>query len=221
MIEISSVSKTFHAPAGPVKALDGVSFSVAEGRTCLLSGPNGSGKTTLLKALCGLVLPDSGTVSVGGSPVCLGATGRMTGWMPGGEPGFYGRLTLEENLVFFAAIHGLRRRESGRRIRDLSARLCLENFLGTPVQQLSSGTARRAALARAVLHEPGVLLLDEPFRSLDPDSSAIVRTFLHSLGGVTMLLASAEKDAGGFFCGLIAALRDGRLESFGPSDSRN
>lgn len=168
MLSVSNLSKSFPSPSGPRMALDRLSFELAGGDVLCVLGPNGSGKTTLLKVLAGLVLPDAGTVEVAGE----------TGFSPGEERSFYGRLTGLDNLRFFAALRGLDSRRLATALERLRGPLGLEEVLGVTYQQASAGLKQRLSLARALLHDPAVLLFDEPAKSLDPEAAGRLRDFI-------------------------------------------
>lgn len=183
-VEVSAVVKRFvvrgRIPGrsrGVVEALRGVDLVVPRGAICAVIGPNGSGKSTLLRLVVTLLLPDAGRVVVGGvdavrEPVLAR---RMVGFSSGNERGVYWRLTGRENLEFFAALHHVRHPD--RAIADVLAVMDLSSVADRPVMTYSQGMLHRLGLARALLHRPEVLVLDEPGRSLDPPS----RDHLHAL----------------------------------------
>jgi ABC-type multidrug transport system ATPase subunit len=182
------------APA-TVRALGGVSFHVEEGKVLALVGENGAGKSTLLRILSTLLVPTGGRAVVAGFDVERQPTlvRRHIGYHSGADFGFYGRLTGRENLEFFASMSGLSRAETTARIDELTEHLGLGPALARQARGLSSGTINRLGLARAILHRPRVLLLDEPTRSLDPVASAEFRGLLKDLvrrQGTTVLFAS-------------------------------
>ena len=152
---------------GRTLALDSLDLELAPGVTGLF-GQNGSGKSTLLRVLAGLLRPSAGRVTLDGVAVSLSEESfrRRIGFA-GHEAGLYPRLTLEENLSLFARLYGVAR----QRIPDVLAQLGLSDQGHTPAGTLSAGLKRRAAVARALLHEPDILLLDEPYANLDDDAS--------------------------------------------------
>ncbi|WP_246236437.1 ABC transporter ATP-binding protein [Actinomadura chibensis] len=156
-------------------------------------GPNGAGKTTLLLILATLLAPDAGTVRIAGHDARLHpARARdALGWMPD-TFGVYDQLTVDEYLAFFADAYGLPKDERPRRIRALLSLVHLEDRLGQPVHALSRGQKQRLGLARALVHRPRVLLLDEPASGLDPRSRIELRDLLRSLAadGVAVLVSS-------------------------------
>ncbi|MCI0541566.1 MAG: ABC transporter ATP-binding protein [Verrucomicrobiales bacterium] len=178
------------------RALDGVSFSVAQGEILALVGANGAGKSTLLRVLATLLVPTRGHARVAGHDVEResAAVRRCIGFHTGSDAAFYSRLTGRENLEFFAALNNLSGRETSARIAKLSDLLGLAASLEKQVRTLSTGTVHRLGLARALLHQPEVLLLDEPTRSLDPLTAAEFRRFLKNelvrQRGTTLIFAS-------------------------------
>jgi ABC-2 type transport system ATP-binding protein len=195
---VQSGWKSFLAPfTRPIRpALSRVSFRVAAGESVAIVGVNGAGKSTLLRILTTLLLPSKGTATVAGCDVVREpARVRHTlGFHSGAEVGFYGRLTALQNLRFFARLRGLSPHDAEQRIGEMVERLGLQASLASQIRTLSAGTAQRLSLARALIHAPRVLLLDEPTRSLDPLAAAGFRQFLLKdvVGrrGTTLLIAS-------------------------------
>lgn len=179
-----------------LRALSGVSFSVASGEVLALIGANGAGKSTLLRILATLLLPSQGRAEVAGFDVERdpARVRYQLGYHTGSDAGFYGRLSARENLEFFAALNNLARPEASRRITRIADLLRLGTALNRQVRTLSTGTVHRLGLARALVHAPAVLLLDEPTRSLDPLAAAEFRRFLKEevvrQHGTTLLFAS-------------------------------
>ncbi|MGO4884373.1 MAG: ABC transporter ATP-binding protein [Bryobacteraceae bacterium] len=179
MIQCREVSKHF----GEFAALDQISFHVAEG-VCALLGPNGAGKSTLLKILSGLLAPDRGEVNVAGfdvlkEPLLLK---RSIGVLPE-DLGLFDALTVEEHLDLCGPVYGLSRDETRARSAALLRILALEKGRYTYLDQCSHGMRKKTALAMALLHNPRVLLLDEPFEGIDPVSSVTIRDLLRTIAG--------------------------------------
>lgn len=188
VIEARSVTKRY----GDVVAVDDVSFTVAPGRVCALLGGNGAGKTTTLSMLLGLLLPTRGRILIFGQDM-LAHRYRVLGRLNFSSPyvDLPHRLTVAENLMVYARLYGVRDRRA--RLRSLAADLDLGAFLHRPYGNLSAGQKTRVALAKALLNEPELLLLDEPTASLDPDTADRVRGYLLAYQrrtGATLLLAS-------------------------------
>jgi ABC-type multidrug transport system ATPase subunit len=162
-------------------ALDGVSVRVPSRSIHALLGPNGAGKTTLLRTLTGLVEPDSGQVLLMGIALS-GATSRETrglfGFVPSGDRTFYMRISALENLVFFARMYGLRRREATERARYVLEAVELTDAAKVPVGVFSHGMQKRLSLARALLLSPPILFVDEATHDLDPEASARARSLV-------------------------------------------
>jgi len=178
------------------RALAGISFEVAEGEAVALIGPNGAGKSTLLRILATLLIPSSGRVAMGGCDIEENSSGarRNLGYYTGGDDGFYGRLSARENLEFFAAMNNQVGAEVSREIQRLAGWLGLARTLDRQVRTFSTGMIHRLGIARALLHRPSILLLDEPTRSLDPIAASEFRRFLREelvrKQGVTLLFAT-------------------------------
>src|SRR3989442_8082349 len=147
------LAEGLHHAFGRVVALDGVSFSLAPGQTLAIFGPNGAGKTTLLKVLAGLINPQAGSARVDGGR-------RAIGWI-GHQSHLYGHLTVRENLLFWGSLYGLSAARRAARAAEVLARLDMSDRAGEPVWSLSRGLLQRAAIAKALVHDPAVLLLDE------------------------------------------------------------
>jgi ABC-type multidrug transport system ATPase subunit len=188
-IEVRDLRRSF----GTVRALDGVDLTALPGRVTALVGPNGSGKTTLLLVLAGLLVPDGGHVRVAGSdPVTDGLRARArTGWMPDAF-GTWDSLTAREVLLTFAAAYRMPRDAAADRVRTLLDTVHLAEYADRPASVLSRGQKQRLGLARALVHSPDVLLLDEPASGLDPRSRVDLRVLLRELAaaGATVLVSS-------------------------------
>ncbi len=168
---------------GPKRALDGVSLDVRGGEIHALIGPNGAGKTTLLRVLTGLVAPDEGDVSVLGVDPSAGsrALRRQIGLIPSGDRSFYLRISGLENLVFFARLHGLRRREALAQARRALEEVDLLDAARLTVNAYSHGMQKRLSIARALLTDPAVLLVDEATHDLDPEGARRVRELVRAV----------------------------------------
>jgi ABC-type multidrug transport system ATPase subunit len=205
----------FEKPSIP--ALEDVSLEAAEGESVALLGANGAGKSTLLRILATLLLPSSGNAKIAGYDVVHEprSVRRRIGYHAGSDLGFYPRLTGRENLSFFSCLNHVSRAEADVRISQLSEQFELGDALDRQIRTLSAGTIQRLSLARALLHQPHVLLLDEPTRSLDAIAAADFRRFLKDKilkpGTVTLLFASHTLPELEFLADRIAVLDCGRL----------
>ena len=203
----------------PVEALRDVSFEVETGEIFGLIGRNGAGKTTLTKIVATLVQPTTGSVSVHGhdSVTQDELVRREIGLSTAEERSFYWRLTSEQNLMFFARLHGLSDSRAKQRIKDLFAKLELEEVAKRRFGELSTGNKQRLAVARAMLSSPPVLLLDEPTRSLDPLAAARMREMIRSFSGedppVTVLLTSHNLAEVETLCARVAIISRGSIRA--------
>ncbi|PYQ13765.1 MAG: ABC transporter ATP-binding protein [Acidobacteria bacterium] len=202
-------------------ALRDVSLEVPKGSIFGLLGPNGAGKTTLLKILSCLVLPSGGRASVGGHDTVLGDTAikRMLGYVSSDERSFYWRLTGRENLQFFGSLYQMHGKVLTDRIAFVVNRLELSEQVDKPFGEYSSGMKQRLSMARGLLHDPPILLLDEPTRSLDPISAKHLRRFiaeqLNGREGKTLLLATHNLQEAEQLCQKVAVLSGGRVLGIG------
>jgi ABC-type multidrug transport system ATPase subunit len=200
-----------------VVALAGISFEVRPGETLALLGANGAGKSTLLKILATLLLPTHGRAQIAGHDAVLAprAVRRQIGYHAGSDLGFYARLTGRENLSFFGRLNHLSSSALTQRISLLAQQFHLEEALDRQLRTLSSGTVQRLSLARALLHQPRVLLLDEPTRSLDAIAASEFRRFLKSevlrRGDTSLLFASHTLPEVELLAGRVAVIDSGRL----------
>ncbi len=203
-----------------VSALRGVDLEVRAGEIFGLLGPNGAGKTTLLKILSCLVLPDAGVARVGGEDVR--AEHRVKpkiGLVHSDERSFYWRLSGRENLRFFATLYDLPPALAERRIEALLGKVEMAEVGDRRFADYSSGMKQRLAIARALLHDPPILFMDEPTRSLDPASSLALRTFigeeLRRRDGKTILIATHNLREAEALCDRLAILVKGRIRQVG------
>jgi ABC-type multidrug transport system ATPase subunit len=215
MLRAEGLRHAFGGGGGRVVALDDVSFTLAPGHTLAIFGPNGAGKTTLLKVIAGLIRPQRGTVSVGGGGR------RAIGWL-GHHSHLYGHLTVRENLLFWAALYDVPGAARAARAGDVMRRLGITDRADQAVWSLSRGLAQRAAIAKALIHDPQVLLLDEPFTGLDLAAAAEFRTLLGELRGAgrILVLATHNVDEGAELATDIAFQRRGRFVDFAPRGTR-
>jgi ABC-2 type transport system ATP-binding protein len=178
------------------RALAGVSFTVGHGEAVALVGPNGTGKSTLLRILATLIIPTRGRATLAGFDVERDPAGacRQFGYHTGGDEGFYGRLSGRQNLAFFAAMNNITGADAKERIARVAEWMGLSAELDRQVRTYSTGMTHRLGLARALLHSPSILLLDEPTRSLDPLAAGDFRRHLKEdlvrRRGTTLLFAS-------------------------------
>jgi len=216
VIQVEGLTKLY----GELAAVDHVSFEVAPGSTCGLLGGNGAGKTTTLSMLLGLLLPSAGRIRVLGEDM-LAHRYRVLGRVNFSSPyvDLPHRLTVQENLSVYARLYGVRRR--GPRIRRLAEDLDIAAFLKRSYGSLSAGQKTRVALAKALLNEPELLLLDEPTASLDPDTADRIRGYLNAYKartGATLLLASHNMLEVERLCSDVIMLRAGKIVDRGTPE---
>jgi heme exporter protein A len=208
MIEAKNVVKVF----GLRPVLRGVSLSVAPGEFLSLFGPNGAGKTTLLRILATLSRPTGGSVTIGGYAVPNQAQqARGLIGLVSHQPLLYGDLTARENLEFYSRMYGLDKASRGARIDEVLKAVNLIKRAGDLVRTFSRGMQQRLAIARAVLHDPPVLLLDEPYTGLDQDAALSLDKVLRevALRGRTILMTTHDIQHGLSLCDHAAILAKG------------
>jgi ABC-2 type transport system ATP-binding protein len=215
-IQVADLTKRF----GKAVAVDGISFSIADGSATALLGPNGAGKTTTLAMLLGLMTPSSGSIRVLGTDM-LRQRYQVLGRMNYASPyiDLPQRLTVRENLNVYGRLYGVRNLR--KRIKTLTEELDLTRFMERPYREMSAGQRTRVALAKALLNEPEVLLLDEPTASLDPDTADRIRGLLEAYRrrtGATLLLASHNMPEVERLCDRVMMLRSGRIVDDGTPD---
>jgi ABC-2 type transport system ATP-binding protein len=226
MIELRGVTKTF----GSKKAVDHLDLSVRAGELFAFLGPNGAGKTTTIKMVCGLLRPSSGTVKVGGYPAASPEARQLIAYVPD-QPYLYEKLTGREFLRFVVEMYGLDPRASTRRIDELVEIFEMGDYVDELSENYSHGMKQRVVFAAALVHDPKVLIVDEPLVGLDPRSARIVKDLFvaQARSGVailmsTHLLSIAEEladtigivDHGRMLAnGTLAELRD-RVQMHGP-----
>lgn len=196
---------------GAVRALDGVDLLLARGDVFLLLGPNGAGKSTLLRALAGLLRPTSGTITIGGHALRRDdhAARRAIGLLSH-QSLLYDELTLQENLELVATLYDLR--DPRARAREALASQGIEDRAGDRPRQLSRGLQQRAALARALMHGPSLLLLDEPYTGLDTPASQRLDAQLQALvaAGTTLVIVTHHASEVWSLATRVGVLRHGR-----------
>ena len=212
VVELDGLERRY----GERTALAGVTVRVEEGQTLVVLGSNGAGKTTLLRVLAGLLRPHAGSARV------LGAELPRERWqLPGRvgylghEPLLYRELSGRENLGYHARLHGV----PGERVRELLAAVGMESRADEPVRELSRGMVQRLAVARAVLHDPVLLLLDEPRAGLDPAAAETLEPLIGRASGRTRVLVTHDIDGGLAEADVALGLRGGRQVFAGAADA--
>jgi ABC-2 type transport system ATP-binding protein len=189
MIETRQLSKRY----GDLIAVDGISFTVQPGRVLGFLGPNGAGKSTTMKMIAGFLAPTSGQALVCGHDVVEEplAAKRLLGYLPEGAPS-YGEMTPRQFLEFIADLRDLRGQRRTQRLDEVIERLHLTGVLAQPIETLSKGFKRRVGLAQAILHDPPVLILDEPTDGLDPNQKHEVRTLINAMAKDKTIVVSTH-----------------------------
>src|SRR4030065_2179236 len=212
--EISHISKSF----GALNAVDDVSFDVEKGEIFGLLGPNGAGKTTAIRVLLDIFKPDHGSVSILGGPMTEDKK-NLIGYMPE-ERGMYQDIPLDRCLVYLGSLKGLAPVEVGNRITSYLERFDLASSRHKKVKELSKGMQQKAQLITTLLHEPELLIIDEPFSGLDPINTQMVKDLLREQRdrGVTILMSTHQMHQVEELCDRIVLIDHGRTVLYGPLD---
>ncbi|MGP7817012.1 ATP-binding cassette domain-containing protein [Niallia sp. 01092] len=219
MIDIQEVTKKFRDKKTSVTALKHVSLTVEKGQTVGLLGENGAGKTTLLRTIATLLQPTEGKVIVAGYATNTRPeeVKKRIGVLFGGETGLYDRLTAKENLVYFAALYGLSKHETKVRIDELAKMFGMKDYLNRKVGGFSKGMRQKVAIARTLIHNPEIILFDEPTTGLDITSSNVFRQLVHQLKreGKTIIFSSHIMEEVSMLCDSVAMMHKGELVHHG------
>ena len=205
-VELSSVCKAY----GDFVAVDNISLSIKPGRIYGLLGPNGAGKTSTLRMIIGIIVPDSGQVTVFGERLTLKHKDRF-GYLPE-ERGLYKKMKVLEHLLFLGQLKGLTGAEALKRARSWCERFDLSAWTGKKVEELSKGMQQKVQFIGAVLHDPELIVMDEPFSGLDPASTVVLKDVLLDLAknGKTILLSTHGMDQAERLCHSICLVNHGR-----------
>lgn len=211
MLELSGITKSY----GARRVLDDVGFTVTEGRLTGFVGGNGAGKTTTMRIILGVLSRDAGTVTLGGSPVTA-ADRRRFGYMPE-ERGLYPKMRVLEHVVYLARLHGFSKADATTRATALLEELGLGERLADNVETLSLGNQQRAQIAAALVHDPQVLILDEPFSGLDPLAVDVVAAVLQAraAAGAAVLFSSHQLDVVERLCDDLVIIAGGTIRAAG------
>ncbi|MGD1048011.1 MAG: ABC transporter ATP-binding protein [Candidatus Krumholzibacteriaceae bacterium] len=214
VLNVDGVKKRFRSDMSLSRreVLHGVSLHAREGEVLGFLGPNGAGKTTTIKVILGLIRADSGRVTIFDHPAGDARGMARVGYLPE-TPYFYPHLSLDEFLAFCGALSGIRRPELGRRIAKVTETVDLAAHRGKRLKAFSKGMLQRAGLAQAILHDPDLLILDEPFSGLDPVGRKMVRDVLVDLKkrGKTIFLSSHILPDMEALCDRICIIREGTI----------
>jgi ABC-2 type transport system ATP-binding protein len=213
-VELSHISKSF----GDLKAVDDVSFDVEKGEIFGLLGPNGAGKTTAIRVLLDIFKPDSGTVSILGGPMTEAKKDKI-GYMPE-ERGMYQDIPLDRCLTYLGTLKGLSSAEAQPRISSYLEKFDLESSRHKKVKELSKGMQQKAQLITTLIHEPQLVIIDEPFSGLDPINTQMVKDLLREQRdkGVTILMSTHQMHQVEELCDRIVLIDHGHTMLYGSLD---
>ena len=214
MIEVENLVKHY----AHVRAVDGVSFHVGQGEIFGLLGPNGAGKTTTIRMMMDILRPDSGRIVLLGQPVSEASKARI-GYLPE-ERGLYKNYKLLECLVYLAVLKGVPRAEARVRAMVLLERVELAEYAKRKTKELSKGMNQKAQFLAAIVHDPELLILDEPFQGLDPVNTDLLKTILleEQARGKTIILSTHDMNQVEAMCNRILLINHGRVVLYGALD---
>lgn len=213
MIEVAQLSKHY----GPIEAVRELSFTVRPGEVLGFLGPNGAGKSTTMKMIAGFVTPSAGTIRVCGRDVIEDTleAQRLIGYLPEGAPG-YDDMSVAGFLRFIAEVRGFRGAERDARVDSVVEKMNLQGVVEQSIETLSKGFKRRVGLAQAILHDPQVLILDEPTDGLDPNQKHQVREMIRGLSGDKIVIISTHiLEEVHAVCNRAIIIADGRIVADG------
>jgi len=189
MIEVKNITKSF----GDIKAIDGVSFSVSKGEVVGLLGPNGAGKTTTMRVLTGYLYPDSGTVKINGQNILKDTEKirKSIGYMPESNP-IYKDMMVEELLKFVLNLRDIDKAQQKNKIEKIVNQTGISEVYYRPIGELSKGFKQRVGIAQALIHEPEILILDEPTEGLDPNQRTEIRALIKDIGKKKTVILSTH-----------------------------
>jgi ABC-2 type transport system ATP-binding protein len=211
VLNVEAVNRSF----GERQVLKDVSFTVDSGRLTGFVGANGAGKTTTMRIILGVLAADSGSVTWRGNPIARNDR-QLFGYMPE-ERGLYPKMTVAEQVVYLGRLHGLSAADAKRRTASLLERLELSERAGDPVEKLSLGNQQRAQIAAALVHDPELLVLDEPFSGLDPIAVETVLAVLRERArtGAAVLFSSHQLEVVERLCDDLVIIADGTVRAAG------
>jgi sodium transport system ATP-binding protein len=216
MIEVTNLHKSF----GEVKAVNGVSFKAQDGQITGLLGPNGAGKTTTLRMLYSLLPPDEGEIRIDGLDPTRDAMEikRTLGVVPDSR-GLYSRLTARENITYYGELHGMNKKAIQGRIDEMTQTLDMADFIDRRTEGFSQGQRVKVAIARAMVHEPQTVLMDEPSNGLDVMSTRALRHYIRDLkkGGHSVVLSTHIMQEVAALCDRIVIIAQGEVAADGTA----
>jgi ABC-2 type transport system ATP-binding protein len=206
VVELSSVTKAYESKI----AVDKLSFSIDSGQMFGLLGPNGAGKTSSIRMMMGITIPDSGAINLFGKPFERQSLDRV-GYLPE-ERGLYRKMKVLDQLVFFGQLHGLSAEESRRRAIDWSKRMEISDSLAKKTEELSKGMQQKIQFIATLMHDPGLIVMDEPFSGLDPVNAVLMEKTLLELKdqGKAILFSTHRMDQVEKLCDSICLINNGK-----------
>ena len=213
MIKIDSLNKSF----GRIRALEDLNLEIEKGELLGLIGPNGAGKTTAIRIICCILQPSSGEVTVGGYSIHHDQIKikSMIGYLPE-EPNLYERFKARDLLKYFGELYGVPKNEINGRIDDLLELVGMSHRADDRINTFSKGLRQRIGIARALIHDPEVIIFDEPTMGLDPATSRAIRNFIKELkGDKTVILCTHYMDEADLLCDRVAILNQGKIHDLG------
>jgi len=221
-ISVHSLSKIFKdKKRGELRAVDGVSFDVHPGEIFGLLGPNGAGKTTTLRLMATLLKPTSGTANLGGYDIVSEPekVRSQIGFLSG-DMGLYGRMSPREILTFFGGFHGMNGSYLKSRVGEMIQTFGIDKFADTRCDKLSTGMKQKTAIARTALHDPPILILDEPTAGLDVPAARAIENYVleQKREGKCIVFSTHVMEEAEYLCDRIGVISDGKLKSTGSMD---
>lgn len=217
MIEVRNLFKSF----GEVKAVNGVSFQARDGEITGLLGPNGAGKTTTLRMLYSLLPPDDGEIRIDGlDPLNQAMEIKRTLGVVPDSRGLYTRLTARENIAYYGELHGMEKAFIAQRIEELTTTLDMDDFIDRRTEGFSQGQRVKVAIARAMVHKPQTVLMDEPSNGLDVMSTRALREYIRSLRseGHSVVLSTHIMQEVAALCDRIVIIAKGEVAADGTAN---
>ncbi len=207
LLELQNLKKYFDAQ----KAVDDISFQISKGSIFGMLGPNGAGKTTLLRMITGIFYPDSGSISFNGKPFDPMNDFRNIGYMPE-ERGLYKKMKIGEQAVYLARLKGLSNAEATQKVKEWFVKFEMQSWWNKKVEDLSKGMSQKLQFVTTVLHEPNLVILDEPFSGLDPVNANLIKDEIFKLAskGSTIIFSTHRMEQVEEICDHIVLINKGR-----------
>ncbi len=211
MITLQNVSKVFNKTA----AVDELSFDVPEGSVFGLLGPNGAGKTTTIRMIMNIIQPDNGAILIGGKPITADLY-RNIGYLPE-ERGLYQKMKLKETIIYFGTLKGLSKRESAKQADRYLEQFDLKSYADRKIEELSKGNQQKVQFVIAIIHQPDLIILDEPFAGLDPVNQLVLKDMISEFqsAGKTIIFSTHQMEQIEKLCSTICMINNGKRVLYG------